>query len=322
VLSTFKFTNAYRAADRVSQYLIRLSYADDAPTDDTIFLRTILFKVFNKIETWERIVEAMGAPVAGEFDFDACGDVLELERARRKPIYSAAYIMPSGGPKGTAKHRMHLRLIRRMLDDDLPKKLRETRTLADVYGLLLGYPSIGPFLAFQYAIDLNYTELLDHSEQEFVVAGPGALDGLSKCFESLGDYSPADTIRWVADAQEEEFGRNELDFRGLWGRPLQLIDVQNLFCEVSKYTRVTNPDVKGVSGRTRIKQKFRVTGVLPRPVFPPKWGLCDEVDKWFEARRTGGASHVPEIDEPSGRQAPLPWPDPARSPQQAVASGK
>ena len=36
-----------------------------------------------------------------------------------------------------------------------------------------------------YAIDLNYTTLTSHSEWSFVVAGPGALDGLSKCFESL-----------------------------------------------------------------------------------------------------------------------------------------
>lgn len=284
VLSSFKFTNAYRAADRVSQYLIRLMYADDDATDGTIFLRTILFKVFNKIETWEQIVQAMGVPIAGQFDFDGCGDLLERLRAGGRSIYSGAYIMPSGGRKGTPKHRMHLGLIRQMLDDDLPKRLRETRTLAEVYRLLLGYPSIGPFLAFQYAIDLNYSPLLEHSEQEFVVAGPGALDGLSKCFESLGDYSPEDTIRWFADTQAEEFDRHEQEFHGLWGRPLQPIDMQNLFCEVSKYTRATNPEVKGVAGRTRIKQRFRATGELPRPFFPPKWGLNDEVIRWMAAR--------------------------------------
>ena len=30
----------------------------------------------------------------------------------------------------------------------------------------------------------------------------------------------------------------ELDFQNLWGRRLQLIDCQNLFCEVDKYSRV------------------------------------------------------------------------------------
>src|SRR3546814_5259976 len=43
----------------------------------------------------------------------------------------------------------------------------------------------------------------------------------------------------------------------LFGRQLHLIDCQNLFCEISKYTRVSHPDIAGVSGRTTIKQEYR-----------------------------------------------------------------
>src|SRR5262249_48644880 len=56
---------------------------------------------------------------------------------------------------------------------------------------------------------------------------------------------------------------------------LQLIDCQNLFCEVDKYARVRHPDVGGASGRTRIKQRFRAH---PDPIeywYPPKWGIND-----------------------------------------------
>src|SRR6267143_2133774 len=53
VLNTYKFTNAYRAADRVSQYLIReVIYRDAFDARDTAF-RVLLFKLFNKIETWQ-----------------------------------------------------------------------------------------------------------------------------------------------------------------------------------------------------------------------------------------------------------------------------
>ena len=182
------------------------------------------------------------------------------------------------------KHRMHLQLIRRMLDERLPERLQESKSLAEAYDLVLSYPTLGPFLAFQYVIDLNYSTLMDHSEREFVVAGPGALDGLSKCFESLGEYSPAGTIRWLSDIQRDEFARYGLDFEGLWGRPLQPIDVQNLFCEVSKYTRVTHPEIRGRTGRKRIKQRFAMTGLLPKPFFPPKWGLNQRIDEWFVGR--------------------------------------
>src|SRR5476651_2489302 len=54
ILAEFKFTNAYRAADRVSQFLIRhVIYDDERPPDnEDVFFRTMLFKLFNKIETW------------------------------------------------------------------------------------------------------------------------------------------------------------------------------------------------------------------------------------------------------------------------------
>ena len=294
VLLEYKFTNAFRAADRVSQYLIRLICSDREGGVATLFLRTLLFKIFNKIETWESVVSGLGAPVADDFDYEACGVLLENLRRERKPIYSAAYIMPSGGRTGMPKHRMHLELIRRMLDERLPERLQESKSLAEAYKLVLSYPTLGPFLAFQYVIDLNYCALMNHSEHGFVVAGPGALDGLSKCFESLGEYSPTDAILWLSDIQEEEFARYGLDFEGLWGRPLQPIDVQNLFCEVSKYTRVSHPEIRGRTGRKRIKQRFRMTGPLPKPFFPPKWGLNQRIDEWFESRKSAGLElHAP-----------------------------
>lgn len=286
VLSEYKFTNAFRAADRVSQYLIRLIYSDAEACGASLFLRVLLFKVFNKIETWNRVVGSLGLPVAHEFDYAACGGLLDGVRREGIPIYSAAYIMPSGGRIGMPKHRMHLELIRRMLDERLPERLQESKSLAEAYEMVLSYPTLGPFLAFQYVIDLNYSTLMNHSEQKFVVAGPGAVDGLSKSFESLGEYSPADAILWLSDIQADEFARYGLDFEGLWGRPLQPIDVQNLFCEVSKYTRVTHPEIRGRTGRKRIKQRFAITGPLAKPFFPPKWGLNQRIDDWL-TRRTG-----------------------------------
>jgi hypothetical protein len=86
----------------------------------------------------------------------------------------------------------------------------------------LGYPGIGPFLAFQYTIDLNYSSMMDFDESEFVVAGPGALDGISKCFADSRGRSAEDIIYWMVDNQEAEFRRLGLDFPGLFGRRLQL----------------------------------------------------------------------------------------------------
>ncbi len=62
--------------------------------------------------------------------------------------------------------------------------------------------------------------MLDFNEDEFVVAGPGALDGISKCFSSTGGLSPEELIRWVTDRQEESLARQGLDFPGLFSRRL------------------------------------------------------------------------------------------------------
>src|SRR5580658_10880136 len=62
ILRAYRFTNAYRAADRVSQYLIReVQYSGRRSQEPhEIFFRTMLFKIFNKIETWEAIEQSIG----------------------------------------------------------------------------------------------------------------------------------------------------------------------------------------------------------------------------------------------------------------------
>lgn len=83
----------------------------------------------------------------------------------------------------------------------------------------------------------------------------------------------------VADRQQVEFERLGINFRSLWGRPLQLIDCQSLFCEVDKYARHAHPEIVGISGRTRIKQMFRVTPSRIEYWYPPKWGLNEKIAK-------------------------------------------
>jgi hypothetical protein len=275
IFQTFKFTNAYRAADRVSQYLIRNVIYQGEQSPNELFFRILLFKVFNRIDTWERLVKHFGEVRYSDYSFVEYDRVLESAIGNGSRIYSAAYIMPTGG-KGTSesrKHRLHLKLIDRMIADHLPERLTNLRRMADAFAMLRSYPTIGDFLAYQFTTDLNYSTLTDFSESEFVVPGPGAREGIRKCFSSLGGLTEPDIIRFIADRQEEEFSNFEIKFDSLWGRRLQYIDCQNLFCEVAKYTRVAFPDIVGSTGRTRIKQRFVPTTADVEYMFPPKWNL-------------------------------------------------
>lgn len=281
ILSVHRFTNAYRASDRVSQFLIRdVIYAPGFQTPEDIVFRILLFKFFNRTSTWEALTQAIGPLAWSEFEFGHFDAVLTDRLAQGEKIYSAAYMIPPVSLDGSGvKHRGHLRLIEHMMADGVVAKIQDTPDLGALFRLLRHYPSLGDFLAFQLAIDLAYSPLVDHRENQFVVAGPGARDGLSKVFAQAHLYDPADLIAVIADRQAQEFARLGLDFRSLYGRPLQLIDCQNLFCEVSKYTRVSNPEVAGLSGRTRIKQRYQVADAqaLPAPWYPPKWGLNDRI---------------------------------------------
>ncbi len=281
ILARHKFTNAYRASDRVSQYLIRNVICAGRQDVEESFFRTVLFKLFNRIETWETLVSAVGDVSWGNFDLKAYSRILSAEMENGRKIYSAAYIMPSGGRAslGGRKHDWHLGLLHRMMEEGYPEKISSCRSMGEAFDLLRDLPSIGDFLAYQLVTDLNYGPVTNFSERSFVVPGPGARDGIKKCFYDLGGLSEAEAIAWVADRQESEFARLGLDFKSLWGRPLQNIDCQNLFCEVDKYARVAHPEYAGRSGRTRIKQAFRPNVETIDYFFPPKWGINEAVAK-------------------------------------------
>lgn len=281
VLAIYKFTNAYRASDRVSQYLIRhVIYRDDLPkSPPEVFFRIMLFKIFNKIETWKLFERAFGPITFEDYHFDAYDAVLAGARQAGRRIYSAAYIMPPGRRAfgRSAKHQNHLLLLERMMADRLAERLAQTRTMQEGFEKLRAYPTIGDFLAYQFITDINYSELTEFSEMDFVVPGPGARDGLRKCFVDPGGLNEPELIRLMADLQEREFERLGLHFQSLWGRRLQLIDCQNLFCEVDKYARVVHPLVAGRTGRVRIKQKFVPTSEPIELFYPPKWKLNDRI---------------------------------------------
>jgi alpha-glutamyl/putrescinyl thymine pyrophosphorylase clade 1 len=279
ILRRHRFTNCYRAADRVSQFLVsRVIYEGSQEPGEVVF-RTLLFKVFNRIPTWQRLEAAMGEVSWREYDYARYESVLTAAFTSGERLYSAAYVVPPPTFGELRKHANHLRLLELMISTDVAGKVRSAGSLRGAFEVLRSYPAIGDFLAYQYVIDLNYSPVLAYDEMEFVVPGPGARDGIRKCFGRSADGIEADVIRYMADHQEEHFGRLGLHFGGLRGRRLQLIDCQNLFCEVDKYARVAHPDVQGISGRTRIKQSFRAAAEPVPAWFPPKWGINQDLTR-------------------------------------------
>ncbi|WP_236648346.1 nucleotide kinase domain-containing protein [Micromonospora sicca] len=281
ILGQHRFTNCYRAADRVSQYLIRdVIYTGDQAWEE-VFFRTVLFKLFNRISTWRILGAGLGTPSWRDYRFADYDGILTEAFTAGQRLYSAAYVIPPPQFGEARKHRNHLRLIEAMMTSGVPERLQSADSMREAFNVLRALPAFGDFLAYQLLIDLNYTSALDFDEMDFVMAGPGARDGIRKCFGIAAHGIEQDIIRYVADTQEEHWSRLGLTFATLGGRRLQLVDCQNLFCEVDKYARVAHPDVAGISGRTRIKQSYRHV-LEPEALtawFPPKWGINGRLDQ-------------------------------------------
>lgn len=273
ILNQHRFTNCYRATDRVSQYVItQVSYRGPADWPE-VFFRTLLFKLFNRISTWRLLTRSIGEISWATYAYDAFEAVLGEAFARGERLYSPAYVIPQPQLGERRKHSNHLRLLEAMMVGNAPKRVADAASMAEAFGILKAYPGLGDFLAYQFLIDLNYSSRLSFSEMEFVVAGPGARDGIRKCFGPAAAGIEPEVIRYMADTQDDHFQRLGLRFPGLWGRRLQLIDCQNLFCEVDKYSRIAHPDIVGISGRTRIKQIYRHDPAPMTAWFPPKWKI-------------------------------------------------
>ena len=276
ILKEYKFTNVYRACDRVSQYLISHVIYNNINrfTPRDVLLRILVFKIFNKIETWQYLEENYGDIRCEYFNPEEICRLLS-QRQKDTPIFSNAYMM-------TGSHRLydylpnkHAKWLQMVKDEFLGKgvvdDVLKAKSMDEVFALMVKCSFIGGFLAYQYTIDFNYSPYVNFDENSFVKAGIGAVRGIKKCFSSVGDdYETAIryTFEHLGDFRKK-FGYD--DFKPLPGREPHLIDIQNCFCETDKYLRAKMPEL--LIGNVRIKQRYKET---PRDIdfeFPPKWNI-------------------------------------------------
>ena len=273
ILQQYKFCNSYRVNDRVSQYLLKnVIYNENIYEDEDMLFRIILFKLFNKEATWELLVNEFGNITLKEFNFEIYSKVLNEATLKGVKIYNDAYISCANKAFGyDRKHDNHLALLNKMFNEDkIASKIKACKTMKEAFDIIKSYPLIGNFMAYQLVTDINYSEVVDWREDEFTVAGPGSLRGIKKCFIDNGDMSNEDIIRYMYEHQDEEFKRLNLDFKRIGDRSLQLIDCQNVFCELDKYCREKVPELK--SNRTKIKKKYVSKKGKIEYMYPPKWG--------------------------------------------------
>jgi len=327
ILRQHTFTNVFRIYDRVTQYIIsNVIGKGDRDLHETCF-RVILFRCFNRISTWELLVAHFGELTWRDFTLPAYEAVLFEEYRQNNRLYGASYIMPApelggsslDGSKVKPNYANHLRLLKVMMESDLPGQLAQISELGDAWERIALYPGMGAFLSFQYVLfffplpllrsrfplsdvhrlllDLNMIPQLSYPE-DWAICGPGAMSCLVKIFGPGVKGAYGEALTWLHQTQDLHFARLGIS-RGR--RPsigsnhvLSLVDFEHSLCECDIYSRKAHPEIKG--RRLHIATRRNFSANRPPPpsaVLPSGWSSVDEA---VHARARTKRSAPPPVD--------------------------
>lgn len=234
ILTTRKFTNVFRVLDRGSQYLLNLMNIHEDPLDQLAL--SYFYRQVNRPDTMEDIIESNAGfvPNASEIFDPKWYDVVvaPVVEARPGAFLNGAYIIliKPGDSRGTlAKMKEMFPAARPHLERVAALTDLEARVRA-----LQKTPGVGPFLAMQVATDMGYCEGQEDQENTFVLAGPGSRKGVA----FISARKAEDVIK--------DFPVDQLPpLPGSNGRPASWMDIQNVFCEFSKYARLVQQGYRG-----------------------------------------------------------------------------
>lgn len=253
------YTNLWRELDRNSIYLMN-EIQRPAPNPVALIMDTIIFRLFNKIETWEAIRDAYG-------DNFIYGDELHGLLRRREKNFTGAYVRCCDlGLVCATVNEIQLGISENIYEALVSRDVKAAKKIVrSIY-------SIGDFLTDQLMMDLIWDN--GPFDLEYVPAfGPGAKRGLQYCIDSeqsdvlqlleqVNAAVPPEYRPW-ADGRPVAFGRRELE---------------HTLCEYFKYVKLKQADGKKVKIRTYNKSE-RVMDTVPAMWMPPNpWRRKEQDD--------------------------------------------
>ena len=259
ILRQYSFTNVFRELDKTTIWY-RENVREPYDGNFKVFMATILFRWFNRIETCEALFRQAdmvceGATVA-EYYLDGHVGISDLKRAilaarGMGPYTTGAYIITS--PAGMNKldgvlHCVDAIYRRQGIWRDFfegPLRLHRSRSLHQTWESLKEEKHMGPFMAYEIVTDLRHTYLLQDAPDimSWANPGPGAKRGLMRIMNKeithrgekilFNNKQCIDMMR-VIMSNINEHGLVE---NGFWPR-WEMRDVEHTLCEFDKYERV------------------------------------------------------------------------------------
>ncbi|CAE6405127.1 unnamed protein product [Rhizoctonia solani] len=285
ILRNHRFTNVSRTYDRATQFLINRVVNVGDQTHEELFFRTVLFRMFNRISTYEYLERRCGPLTIANFNIPRWSGALTRLQNEGNSLYTGAYQInwPNFGAETANKpsHEKHFILIKHMLDDGLPEKMRKYTRLHDAFESILVYPSCGQFISYQLALDLNMLPEVNYDQDTWAPIGPGSMRGLLKMFGPRVKGIENEAMLYLLSIQDQHWRRLEVDMNqpihgpGLCPPRIGLPEIEHGLCEVDKYSRMKHPEIKLGGGKVprTIKHRFKEE-LATQPV------TCDLPLKW------------------------------------------
>lgn len=287
ILAEYRFTNVRREHDRVSRALIeKVSLNPELSLEDKI-VNTFMFRAWNNPETFEffDLPDTAHDLYCPEFkDWVREGYRNEAHHNPNRKWWSAAY--NQGGtkyawkfPDGDGFSRAPSEKAGAEFADyepDIPLRVfhipvwlhrgdivnkilaaKDQKEVSDIISTVRGFAD---FLSYQIFVDLTYIPEFPFSENEFTVAGPGCKKGIDLVFDNKDGMTYEESIFWLRDNLDEICWSRDISWNPvklfedlpLMDRCMNVMSLENCFCEISKYIRTANK-----TGRPKVKYRPR-----------------------------------------------------------------
>ena len=230
ILQKYKFTNVFREQDTTTVWF-RENIRDSLANSSDVALATIIFRWFNLIETGKILLDH---ELLTKWDSDLCYEVLQDQ----PKWVTGAYIIKT--PTGMNKLEGVCWCVDQIFNDKdnfLNNVEKATHSLKNLWEILLPYPYMGPFMAYEVVTDWRHTYIGEDAADIMTWAnpGPGAKRGLNRIHGRPVDKHLKNDIN-ISEMQVL------LELSQEWLHPqvpsLEMRDIEHTLCEFDKYERV------------------------------------------------------------------------------------
>jgi hypothetical protein len=251
ILRDYKFTNMYRELDRGTLYLLDniIGPIDTHGPARAQLFNCIMYRVFNRIDTWEAVLDLTYVKLQGDalLPWARTEAYLRWRQMQEsgRPIYTDAHMVCAyNGTPGRDKLERIAYIFDQMEDEieALYALVKNSTSLKDIWTFLKNLNGLGPFLAYEIAVDISYAPWNPLHENEWVNPGPGCQIGVNIIFPNTKPKDCTQKLFDLRDMQRAEFARlglpwEKIAYKGRW---LTLRNIEHDCCEFQKYVKAFN----------------------------------------------------------------------------------